>query len=108
MIKSITKHKELINPMGEWIKMKLSFRLLIQLQEYNKSLDTLLGFLYEDENYHILSNLSEKDKNFCENDLFAIMDRINIICDAGLEGKDRNWEIASNGDWFKPEKNKLK
>ncbi len=105
MIKSKTKHKELINPMGEWIKMKLSFRLLIQLQEYNKSLDTLLGALYEDENYHILSNLHEKDKKFSEGDLYAIMDRINKICDAGLEGKDRNWEIASNGNFYKPEEN---
>jgi hypothetical protein len=106
MIKSkiIRKSKRITNPSGEWIKMNLSFKFLIQLQEYNKSLNSFLGFLCEDENTHILTNLSKKDKNFCHVDLWAIKTRIDTLCDFGLKGKDRNWEIASNGDFFKPEK----
>lgn len=110
MIKSKTKTKNkkiIINPTGEWIKMKLSFRVLIQLQEYNKSLQKLLGFLFEEENKHILINLKKKDENFHGLDLFHIMNKINRLCDSGLEGKDRDWEIASNGNFFKPQKNKL-
>jgi hypothetical protein len=105
MIKSKTlkeKSEEIFHPTGEWIKMKLSFRILIQLQEYNKSLEKLLGFLCEDENKHILINLRKRDKNFYEQDLGGIINRIHTICDWGLEGKDRDWVIASNGNFIKP------
>lgn len=100
--KTLRKGEEIIKPTGEWVTRELSFRLLIQLQEYNKSLEKLLGFLCKDENKHIFINLSKEDGNFYKTDLWDIMLRINTICDSGLKGKDRDWEIASNGTFFKP------
>jgi hypothetical protein len=100
--KTLRNGEEIIKPTGEWVTRELSFRLLIQLQEYNKSLKKLLSFLCEDENKHILINLRKRDKNFYEQDLGGIINRIHTICDWGLEGKDRDWVIASNGNFIKP------
>jgi hypothetical protein len=100
--KTLRNGEEIIKPTGEWVTRELSFRLLIQLQEYNKSLEKLLGFLCKDENKHIFINLSKEDGNFYKTDLWDIMLRINTICDSGLEGKDRDWVIASHGTFVKP------